>query len=94
VRVGQEVLIRFPGLPPSRFGRLKGEVSLIPADYSIVFGSIPAFIVEAMLPEPWLLSPIGERVNLHAGMGARGSIITEQGTVMQMVLKKLDFLNP
>jgi adhesin transport system membrane fusion protein len=93
VKLGQKATLRFPGLPPSKFGKLDAEITLIPADYSIGSGSDPAFIVEATIKEPWLLSPRGEKVYLRPGIGAIGRVIIDQDTVMRMLLKKLDFIN-
>jgi membrane fusion protein (multidrug efflux system) len=36
VREGQKVFLRFPGLPPSEFGKLDAVINLIPADYTIM----------------------------------------------------------
>jgi multidrug resistance efflux pump len=93
VKVGQKVTLRFPGLPPSKFGKLDAEITLIPADYNISSGSEPAFIVEAIVKEPYLLSPQGEKIYLRPGIGAIGRIIIDQDTIMRMLLKKLDFIN-
>jgi len=93
LKLGQRVTLSFPGLPPSKFGKLDGVIDLIPPDYTIGTDSRPIFIVEANLPEPWLMSVSGEKVSLQAGMGAIGRIITDRDTVMRMILKKLDFIN-
>ncbi|MDR0557191.1 MAG: HlyD family secretion protein [Treponema sp.] len=92
VRIGDKVTLRFPGLPPSRFGKLDAEISLIPADYASYSGSEPIFIVEASIKEPWLTSAQGERIYLRSGIGAQGRIIIKQDTVIGMILKKLDFI--
>ncbi|MDR1220622.1 MAG: HlyD family secretion protein [Treponema sp.] len=93
VKEGQRVTLRFPGLPPSKFGQLEAVVRLIPADYSVETGLTAYFIVEAAIAEPWLVSPNGEKLRLKPGVGAQARIITEQDTVMRMLLKKLDFIN-
>ncbi len=93
VKTGQKVSLRFPGLPPSKFGKLEAEVSIIPADYMLGLDSKPAFVVEAMIAEPYLTARTGERILLRAGIGAEGRIIIAQDTVMNMVLKKLDFMS-
>jgi adhesin transport system membrane fusion protein len=93
VKIGQKATLRFPGLPPSKFGKLDADITLIPADYAMGSGSDPAFIVEAAIKEPWLLSPQGERIYLRPGIGAIGRVIIDQDTVMRMLLKKLDFIN-
>jgi multidrug efflux pump subunit AcrA (membrane-fusion protein) len=92
IKPGQKATLRFPGLPPSRFGKLDAEISLIPADYASYSGSEPIFIVEASIKEPWLTSAQGERIYLRSGIGAQGRIIIKQDTVIGMILKKLDFI--
>ena len=55
VKKGQQIKLRFPSLPPSRFGQLEGYISLIPADVKIA-GNNAVFIVEADIPHPYLTS--------------------------------------
>jgi multidrug resistance efflux pump len=93
VKTGQKATLRFPGLPPSKYGKIEAEIFLIPADFTAGPESTPVFIVQAKITEPWLVSPEGERVDLRAGIGAVGRIIIDQDTVLRMVLKKLDFIN-
>ncbi|MDR3335513.1 MAG: HlyD family efflux transporter periplasmic adaptor subunit [Treponema sp.] len=93
VKIGQKATLRFPGLPPSKFGKIEAEISLIPADYIVGPDSNPTFIVEANIREPWLVSPKGDKINLRPGIGAMGRVIIDQDTVMRMILKKLDFIN-
>lgn len=92
VTVAKEVKIRFPGLPPSRYGQLLSRISLVPPDYTIGDSGTPVFIVEAEIEEPWLISRQGEKTDLLPGMTAEGRIITERSTILRMVLRKLDFL--
>jgi hypothetical protein len=66
---------------------------LIPADYTVGPDEKPLFVVEARLPEPYLVSAGGTKTFLRAGIGAVGRIIVAQDTVMMMILKKLDFIN-
>lgn len=93
VKTGQKATLRFPGLPPSKFGKIEAEVSLIPPDFAQGSGTSPVFIVEALVRTPWLTSPSGERIYLRPGIGAAGRIIVSRDTVMRMILKKLDFIN-
>ena len=93
VRPGQTAVLRFPSLPPSRYGKLETVITLIPADFSVVQAAVPVFIVEAALDEPWLLSRRGEKVYLRAGIGAEARIIIDRDTVLRMFLRKFDFLN-
>jgi multidrug resistance efflux pump len=93
VKTGQRVTLRFPGLPPSKFGQLAATIHLIPADYTIGNGLTTYFVVEAYITEPYLVSSRGERLLLQPGVSAEGRIVTEQDTVIRMPLKKLDFIN-
>jgi multidrug resistance efflux pump len=93
VKVGQSVTLRFPGLPPSKFGQVKAKVDLIPADYNIGTDLTTFFLVEATVNDPWLFSSTGEKIRLQPGIGAQGRIIVDQDTAMRMFLKKLDFIN-
>lgn len=92
VNVGDAVKIKFPGLPPSRYGQIETVVQIIPPDASYV-KDVPVFVVEAKIDEPYLIAKNSRRANLIPGITAEARIITERCTVMQMVLKKLDFLN-
>jgi multidrug resistance efflux pump len=93
VKTGQKVTLRFPGLPPSKFGKIEADINLIPPDFTQGPDASPTFVVEALIKDPWLTSPGGERIYLRPGIGAIGRIIVSQDTVMRMVLKKLDFIN-
>jgi len=93
VKIGQKAVLRFPGLPPSKYGKIEADIDLIPADYSIVQDATPYFIVEAKIREPWLTSRDGVKMYLRVGIGATGRIIIDQDTVLRMLLKKLDFIN-
>ncbi len=92
VEVGKEINFRFPGLPPSEFGQLKGIINLIPADLNIIANN-PFFIIEAEIPEPYLYSSKGEKITLRTGLSAEARIIISTNTVFKMILKKLDFIN-
>ena len=89
---GQIVNLRFPGLPPSRFGQLQGTISLIPADITVSSNN-PVFLVEADIPEPFLFANNGEKINLRSGLSAEARIIVSRDSVMKMILRKLDFVN-
>jgi len=92
IRPGQMVVLRFPGLPPSRYGKMETEIDLIPADVSAAQGFAPVFLVEALLSEPWLTSRSGEKAHLRAGIGASARIIIDRDTVLRMFLRRLDFI--
>lgn len=91
VKKGQKVKMRFPSLPPSRFGQLEGYISLIPADVKIA-GNNAVFIVEADIPNPYLITQNGEKIFLRSGISAEGRIIIDNDTVLRMMLRKLDFI--
>jgi multidrug resistance efflux pump len=93
VKIGQKVTLRFPGLPPSKFGKIEAEVNLIPPDFAQGSNASPVFVVEALIKAPWLMSSAGEKIYLRPGIGAMGRIIVSQDMVMRMILKKLDFIN-
>jgi multidrug resistance efflux pump len=93
VKTGQIVVLRFPGLPPSKYGKIEAEIDLIPADYNVMQDSTPVFIVEAKIKKPWLESRSGDRIYLRAGIGASGRIVIDRDTVFRTLLKKLDFIS-
>lgn len=92
LKTGQIVKLRFPGLPPSSFGQLRGTISLIPADITVSSNN-PVFLVEADIPEPFLFANNGEKINLRSGLSAEARIIISRDSVMKMILRKLDFVN-
>lgn len=91
IQKGQKVSLRFPSLPPSRFGQLEGIVSLIPADVKIS-GTNAYFLLEATIPNPYLIAQNGEKIFLRSGVSAQGRIIIDQDSVLRMILRKIDFL--
>lgn len=92
LKVGNPVKIKFPGLPPSRYGQLETEVSIVPPDVTYLNGAA-VFIVEAKIENPYLKTKNGQTVKLLPGISAEGRIVTDRSTVMQMFLRKLDFIN-
>ena len=92
VKVGNPVKIKFPGLPPSRYGQLETQVSLVPPDVDISMGS-PIFIAEAPILKDCLISTDGQVAKLIPGITAEARIITEKSTMIKMILRKLDFIN-
>lgn len=91
VNIGNSVKIKFPGLPPSRYGQQETTVNIIPPDVTYI-GETPVFIVKAEIQEPYLIANNGKKANLLPGISAEGRIVTERCTVLQMILKKLDFI--
>jgi len=92
ISAGNPVKIKFPGLPPSRYGMVETEISLVPPDVSYVNGQ-PVFIAEAEIENPYLAAKNGRTAKLIPGITAEGRIVTDRSTVMQMLLRKLDFIN-
>ena len=85
--------MKFPGLPPSRYGQAETLVDVVPPDATLSQAGGLAFVVEAPLPEPWLESRGGRRASLIPGITAEARIVTDRTTVMRMVLRRLDFLD-
>jgi multidrug resistance efflux pump len=92
IKLGQTVHLRFPGLPPSKFGKLDAVITLIPADYTTGGAGAAAFVVEARIDNPRLTGSNGEVISLRPGIGAEGRIIIDHDTVLSMILRKLDFI--
>lgn len=92
IKVGNPVKIKFPGLPPSRYGMVETVVSLIPPDVTYLNGTA-IFVIEAQIDSPYLTAKNGQFAKLLPGISAEGRIVTDRSTVMQMVLRKLDFIN-
>lgn len=93
VKVGNPVKIKFPGLAPSRYGMVETKVSLVPPDVTLTPTGQAAFVVEAVIDNPYLHTKQGQTARLLPGITAEGRIVTERSTAMQMVLRKLDFIN-
>ena len=93
VKVGNKVKIKFPGLPPSRYGMVETEVSLVPPDVNLSVAGQPIFVAEAIIKEPSLQTKKGQTALLLPGITAEARIITDHSTVIQMILRKLDFMN-
>ncbi len=92
VKIGNPLKIKFPGLPPSRYGIKETEISIIPPDVTYLDNQ-PVFIAEAEIASPYLTAKNGETAKLLPGITAEGRIVTARSTIMQMVLRKLDFIN-
>lgn len=92
IKVGNPVKIKFPGLPPSRYGMIETQVLIVPPDVTYQNGAA-VFVVEAQIDSPYLIAKNGQTAKLIPGITAEGRIVTDRSTVMQMVLRKLDFIN-
>lgn len=93
VKVGDPVKIKFPGLAPSRYGMVETTVSLVPPDVTIMDSGLPMFVVEAIIESPYLYTRQGQTAKLLPGISAEARIVIERSTVLQMVMRKLDFIN-
>ena len=93
VKVGNPVKIKFPGLAPSRYGMVETEVSLVPPDVTVSQSGQMSFVVEAVIQNPYLYTRQGQVARLLPGITAEGRIVIDRSTAMQMVLRKLDFIN-
>lgn len=93
VKVGAPIRIKFPGLAPSRYGMVETKVSLVPPDVSVISNGQTVFVVEALIENPNLKTKQGQTAHLLPGISAEARIITDRSTAMQMVLRKLDFIN-
>ena len=92
VKVGNPLKIKFPGLPPSRYGMKETEISIVPPDVTYL-NNQAVFIAEAEISDPYLYAKNGQTATLIPGITAEGRIITDRSTVMHMILRKLDFIN-
>ena len=93
VKVGNPVRLKFPGLAPSRYGLVETSVSLVPPDVTVTSNGQTVFVVEATINNPYLHTKHGQTAKLLPGISAEARIVTERSSVMQMVLRKLDFIN-
>ena len=93
IKVGNSVKIKFPGLAPSRYGMVETVVDLVPPDMTLTPTGQTIFIVEAIVDKPYLHTKKGQIARLLPGISAEARIITEHGTVIQLLLRKLDFIN-
>lgn len=93
VKVGNPVKIKFPGLAPSRYGMVETQVSIVPPDVTVMTTGQPAFVVEAVIENPYLSTKHGQTARLLPGISAEARIVTDRSTAIQMVLRKLDFIN-
>ena len=92
VKKGNPVKIKFPGLPPSSYGIIETEISLVPPDISYINGT-SVFIAEALINSSFLITKKGKSAQLLPGMTAECRIVTDTSTLLQMFLRKLDFIN-
>lgn len=92
IKNGNSVVIKFPGLPPSRYGQIKTEISFVPPDVTLSSEGTNIFTVEAQIEEPYLWDRDGKQIILVPGIMGKAKIVTDSSSVLQMILKKLDFM--
>lgn len=94
VKIGNSCKIRFDKLPPSQYGQIETEISLIPSDCNIDGDSI-YFVIEAIIDKPYLTmkKDSGKTIKLSSGVSAEARITTDRDIVLNMILRKLEFLN-
>ena len=71
---------------------IETNINLLPPDVTYISGSA-VFIAEAEIENPYLVTKNNQTAKLLPGITAEGRVITDRSTVMQMVLRKLDFVN-
>lgn len=89
--VGQEVRISVDAFPQERFGTVTGRVSEISGTTiarQTSEGVVPAYLVTAALPEPWVLA-FGRRQPLQPGMTLTARIVTERRSLFEWLFEPL-----
>lgn len=76
-----------------RVEKTKVYGTYIPPDATLSSSGTPVFVVEALVPDTRMKTRSGNLATLIPGITAQARIVTERSTVMQMVLRKLDFIN-
>ncbi|NLY11012.1 MAG: HlyD family efflux transporter periplasmic adaptor subunit [Firmicutes bacterium] len=94
INLGQEISLRFLGLPFREYGGLRGTVETIATDaqFDPVSG-ISYYLVEAKMEANFPENSDGIHHYLRSGMICEGYIITSSKKLLHWLLGKLDFLN-
>ena len=92
IKKGDSIKIKFQGLPPSKYGIIETSISVVSPDISYINGT-GVFIIEADIVYPFLTTKKGQKKKLVPGITGEGLIIIDKTTVLQMLFKKLDFIN-
>ena len=91
IKLGQEVLFQIKDLPYTKYGKLKGKITLIPSD--AVVSDTVYFPVEVELDRNFLqdknLFEKNEKIFLKVGTKVSAKIIVDKNTIFQKLLKKL-----
>ena len=72
---------------------IETEVAIVPPDVTMTQSGQAVFVVEVEITNPYLHTKHGETAKLLPGISAEARIVTERSTAMQMILRKLDFIN-
>ena len=91
VKIGNTVIIKCQGLPPSKYGIIESRVDSISPDTILVDGKT-YFIVETVINNPVLKTKSGKTARLIPGLTGEGKIVVDNNTAFKMALEKLDFL--
>lgn len=92
VKEGNPVRIKFPGVPPSRFGQVETKISFVPPDAIKNDDGEFYFIAEALIEDTVLMDRHGKTASLIPGIPAQARIVTDRSTIAKMLLRKLDFI--
>lgn len=92
IKKGDSIKIKFQGLPPSKYGIIETSISVVSPDISYINGT-GVFIIESDIVYPFLTTKKGQKKKLVPGITGEGLIIIDKTTVLQMLFKKLDFIN-
>ena len=92
IQVTNPVYIKFPGLPPSKYGIVQTYISSVPPDITLLSTGTQAFVAEAPLLHNILTARNGETVHLVPGLTAEVRIVVGHTTMHQFLLTKLDFV--
>ncbi len=91
IKLGQEVLFQIEDLPYTKYGKLKGKITLIPSD--AVVSDIVYFPVEVELDRNFLMAKNKlekeGKIFLKVGTKVYSKIVVDKNTIFQKLLKKL-----
>ena len=92
VKLNQPIKIKFLALPYQEYGMADGYVSLISADSRFNAQTGESFyIVEAILENKPIKSYRGADENIRVGMAVEGRLISDQKSILQWLLEKMNF---
>lgn len=92
LKIGLDVNLTLPSLPPSEYGILKGIITNISNDSLNNQKNSSFFLIDVDLISYSLKNNKNEEVKLKPGMTAEARIIIRTKPVIQFILEKLDFI--